>query len=325
MKIYIRTDGNNSIGLGHLIRCISLAYILENEFEISFLCRSIPEKLISEIKKNGWNLILLNSENELSNFLTGKEILILDGYNFDSEHQSYLKKKVLKLVCIDDLHNQRYHADIIINHAPGVSESDYLASENTTFFLGPNYALLRPEFFSASKKKVFDKDKIEKLLVCFGGGDPKNFSGKILQSLPSNPYEVVIIVGSSFESHKELDRIISDRNDLRIEKKSAVSALEMVDQMKKADVGIFPASGILLESVFLGLPAVSGICSENQRDMFNGFKELGAIIDGGLFDIQQINDIFMNIDKKQLGEVYLNQVSIAREHRLKKDFLSLVL
>ena len=47
-KVYIRTDGSPEIGLGHLTRCIALAYMLKKDFAITFVCKEIPEKISRE-------------------------------------------------------------------------------------------------------------------------------------------------------------------------------------------------------------------------------------------------------------------------------------
>ena len=49
-KVYIRADGSHDIGLGHLIRCIALAHMLKNDFDITFVCKEIPEKIKSDWK-----------------------------------------------------------------------------------------------------------------------------------------------------------------------------------------------------------------------------------------------------------------------------------
>ena len=51
-KIFIRADGSIKKGLGHLIRCLSLANMLKNHFQICFVCKEIPESTLKEIIKS---------------------------------------------------------------------------------------------------------------------------------------------------------------------------------------------------------------------------------------------------------------------------------
>ena len=43
------------------------------------------------------------------------KIVVLDGYHFDTNYQTKIKQKGCKLVCIDDLHDKHFVADIIIH------------------------------------------------------------------------------------------------------------------------------------------------------------------------------------------------------------------
>ncbi len=78
--------------------------------------------------------------------LDGSEIIVLDGYAFNTAYQQHLKAKGNKLVCIDDIHAYHFLADAVINHAGGVAMQDYSLAPLTRAYLGTAYALLRPAF-----------------------------------------------------------------------------------------------------------------------------------------------------------------------------------
>jgi UDP-2,4-diacetamido-2,4,6-trideoxy-beta-L-altropyranose hydrolase len=116
----IRTDGGSDIGLGHVVRCMSLAHMLKNDFSIHFFSLEIPKSFRNEITQNEWKVTVIEKETDFLNELTGEEIVVLDGYQFDSDYQKEIKSRGSKLVCIDDFHDQHFYADLVINHAPGV-------------------------------------------------------------------------------------------------------------------------------------------------------------------------------------------------------------
>ena len=155
-KVYIRADGSSNIGLGHIIRCVSLAHMLKDKFMIHFFVLEIPEALKSEIVQNEWNITVIEKELDFLSELKGNEIVILDGYLFNSNYQKQIKNKGCKLVCIDDFHDQRFYADLVINHAPGVSKEDYKGEQYTKYLLGPDYALLRPEFLEITSNEILE-------------------------------------------------------------------------------------------------------------------------------------------------------------------------
>ena len=179
-KIFFRADGNTHIGLGHLVRCSALAYMLQSYFEISFYCKEIPESFEKELVNNSYEVIRIDNEAQFIEQLDHNQIVVLDGYNFNTAYQLEIKAKGNKLVCIDDLHDKEFVADLIINHAPGVKPEDYSAQPHTQFALGLDYALLRPAFLQQALKprKI---EKIETALICFGGSDPKNLTQSTLE------------------------------------------------------------------------------------------------------------------------------------------------
>lgn len=74
------------------------------------------------------------------------DIIVLDGYPFDTAYQQVLRERGCKLVSIDDIHAYPFVVDAIINTAGGVSPAHYQALPETRFCLGLRYALLRRPF-----------------------------------------------------------------------------------------------------------------------------------------------------------------------------------
>jgi len=279
-NVYIRADGDSKIGLGHIVRCISLAHMLNKDFKIHFFTLKIPDTLRIEIIQNGWNMTVLEKESDFIKVLSGSEIVVLDGYQFDSDYQKKIKNTGCKLVCIDDFHSQHFYADLVINHAPGALEEYYGGEDYTKYLLGPEYALLRPEFLEvqASKKRI-DSEEIKNIFVCFGGSDSKNFTAKVLSWLPKEGYSVTVIIGNSYSNQKELSSVIKERKDLEIILKSSLSATEMRTEFQHADLAIIPASGISIEALVLGVPSVIGHYATNQLTMYKGMVNKKGFFD----------------------------------------------
>src|ERR1700743_1989547 len=156
-KVFIRFDGNNQIGLGHLVRCTALAQMLKENFDIFFVCKQTSAASDDEITKLGFNLIVINNEDDFLSALTGNEIVVVDHYGLDSNYQKKIKDKSCKLVCIDDLHDVFFWADLIINPAPNAKPADYQGQVYTQFALGLDYVLLRPEFLKQAQKGIINQ------------------------------------------------------------------------------------------------------------------------------------------------------------------------
>ena len=100
MNVFFRVDASNTIGTGHVFRCLNLAKFLKKKgWQIFFLCKQLNGNLISLIKRNNFDVFSYISKdhnnivdlNEDLNF-TIKQVhqikpkwLILDHYNLDYE------------------------------------------------------------------------------------------------------------------------------------------------------------------------------------------------------------------------------------------------
>jgi len=184
-KIFFRADGNSKIGLGHVIRCLALVEILNNNFECVFLIHQ-PSDLSKKLIEKYCHLVALNKgiKDELSEIsdLVGKnDILVLDGYNFDSSYQLAVKNKVKKLVMIDDQANWHYYTDLVINHGSSLIEKKYKKEDYTKVLTGFKYSILRKDFLLAARKQR-QVSIVDTLFICFGGADPFNATVKVLQA-----------------------------------------------------------------------------------------------------------------------------------------------
>jgi UDP-2,4-diacetamido-2,4,6-trideoxy-beta-L-altropyranose hydrolase len=270
-KIFIRVDGSPQIGLGHLVRCTALALILKDDFEIIFFFKAIPESSSFDLQNSGFRCVQIKNEEDFLEHLTIDTIAVLDGYHFDTDFQKYVKAKGAKLVCIDDLHDKEFVADLVINHTPGISPHDYKASPHTQFALGLDYALLRPAFLEQAKKQR-TSERNENVLICFGGSDPENQTLKILKELTQIKWiiNIHVVIGNLYQEKKSLEKYINSFNDLNVFIHHSISADKFVEVMKQCQVGITSASVISLECLAIQLKLFVALLSDNQKYLYQG-------------------------------------------------------
>ena len=88
---------------------------------------------------------------------------------------------------IDDLADRVHICDLILDQTYGRNEEDYsdYVPKNCQILLGPQYALLRPEFKQwrdySLKRRV--QPVFKQLLITMGGVDPDNITGRVLEIL----------------------------------------------------------------------------------------------------------------------------------------------
>lgn len=316
--LFIRTDGSTEIGLGHLVRCMSLSSILRDQFNITFVCRQIPEKIEHELSQQGIALHKIDYEDTFFDQLTDQSTVVLDGYSFDSDYQIKVREKAGSLVCIDDLCDREFFADLIINHAPGVSKEQYSAQPYTKYALGLEYALLRPPFLKAALQvDETEKNDRKTVLICFGGSDSKNLTLRALNVVSDfNQFKkIIIITGSAYRFKNELLQVIN--NNSIVEYHQALSGKEMAGAFLESDVAIVPSSGILFEALATGNIAISGTYTDNQKDVYSGFKKLNAIIDAGEFSEKEIKEAIQNIETHKTKK---NLIDGKSPERIRKIF-----
>jgi UDP-2,4-diacetamido-2,4,6-trideoxy-beta-L-altropyranose hydrolase len=293
-RIIIRADGGSKIGMGHVIRCLALAEMLKEHFHISFAIQDPSDSVRQVISLTCNDIITLPSEEDfkedLLNFLqhiTKDDIVVLDGYEFKSAYQNKIKERSAKLVFIDDLHNWHQYADVIINHADGISSDMYSAEPYTRFFLGLNYALLRPEFFTPDQS-VRNLLNIDKVFISMGAADIENNTIKFIKALTQieKVKEIHLMLSSVNSRLKDLLDFIETNSKQNISTHFNISAKEVKDLLNKCNLAICPASGISLECCAIGIPLVSGYTAENQKGNLSGLEKHKTII-----NIASINDL----------------------------------
>ena len=72
MKIFIRADGGAKIGLGHIMRCMTLGIELRKVNFVTFICINKTEYLsgINILLKNDFHVIKISGKNLIKHIIT---------------------------------------------------------------------------------------------------------------------------------------------------------------------------------------------------------------------------------------------------------------
>ncbi|MBX2875010.1 MAG: UDP-2,4-diacetamido-2,4,6-trideoxy-beta-L-altropyranose hydrolase [Saprospiraceae bacterium] len=283
-KVLLRADGHNQMGLGHVVRSLALAKMLEHDFDCQFIVREPSTSLRQLIENEGFALIQLNDQvlpaHEAQyiahHFLRGDEIVVLDGYHFDGAYQKVIKNAAGKLVCIDDIHETHFWSDSIINHTSGISVEDYEKEDYTSLKLGFEYLLLRQPFLDAAKQRGVRKKKESEqtAFICMGGADPSNTTIKAL-SLCAHRGDITechVVIGGAYLHHNELNDFCK-KSRLKINIYSNLNADNMVVLMSNCDLAICPPSTVALEYLCTGHHLYLIQTADNQAYLYKYLTE----------------------------------------------------
>lgn len=263
-KIYFRADASVDIGYGHFIRTLALASILKEHFDCIFFTVAPSSYQRTEIEKVCRCEVLCHDTHfeDFLSYINGNEIVVLDNYFFDTLYQQKIKEKGSNLVCIDDMHDKHYVADIVINHA--INESEKFSVEPyTQLCLGYDWALLRKPFYDIVPSVVKESGSILNVAICFGGSDLYDFTDYFAQILlrEKNIYQIQAIVGDGYQARKQL-------SSSKIQYLRNLSAKEMANVFHSVDLVILSASTVCLEALSCQALVAAGYYVENQKEVY---------------------------------------------------------
>ncbi|GAB3993558.1 UDP-2,4-diacetamido-2,4,6-trideoxy-beta-L-altropyranose hydrolase [Spirosoma daeguense] len=270
-QLCFRADGNAQIGMGHVMRCLALADMLKSDFSMRFAIIEPNPEVISLIEKSGLSVCKLSatdSENVFLEQIHSDDIVVLDGYSFAESFQLDVRNRAKKLVYIDDLLASRQVADVVINHAGGISEQDYEKESYMQLYLGPHYALLRPEFFRTEGFGTPPDDGY--VFVSLGGADPQNVSLTVLEAIEKANADlpVHLVLGPFHPNRPAIEAFQRQLPNLRILQN--LSASQMVDELQNCRLAITSCSTISYEVCAVNRPLI-GIVTANNQDRLAQF------------------------------------------------------
>jgi UDP-2,4-diacetamido-2,4,6-trideoxy-beta-L-altropyranose hydrolase len=327
--IIFRADSGPTIGMGHFTRTLALAEMLNEHFYCIFATRQPTEYQVAEIEKICHGRIdLPEDDSHFEQFLTqlkGDEIVVLDNYYFTTEYQQAIKAKGCKLVCIDDIHDKHYVADVVINHAP-LNKNLFSTAVYTKVLIGFDYALLRSEFLQELPNREVPK-KFKKAFLCVGGADFNNLTSKILDELIviEQIEKIIIVVGNAYRHYQNLEKKINDYSDKKqLYLFKNLNANDLINQMRISDFAIVPCSTVLLEAISQKMPIITGYYVDNQKEIANYLKNeyKNILILGDLNSINIRKDHINNLENN-IKKPYSPSINKNNKERYISSFLSL--
>ena len=123
-----------------------------------------------------------------------------------------------KLMTIDDLADREHKADLLIdqNFFGMATDLRYqaLVPKHCRQLLGPYYALLGPEY-SKLHSLVPARNKVQRILIFFGGVDQYNLTGRTLEAIMDPRLEhisVDVVLGRQSAHHQTVAKQVAKRD-----------------------------------------------------------------------------------------------------------------
>lgn len=284
MKAAFRVDGNGTLGLGHVMRCLSLADALRDiKIESIFLMSDSSTERI--VRERGYQTIILSSK--WDDYSTGLGSLL-----------SHLANMNAKWVITDSYYTtpQYFRSVHMLCKTAVISETEPTASmEDVDLFinynlyadnyetqsipfkccLGIKYALLREEF------KNVGIDTRQYILVLTGGSDPYNIATQLVRVLMPLIGEKtpIVVVSSSFNPNiEELRTVCNHKKICLLEDVRNMSAV-----MRHATLAISSGGSTLYELCACGIPTITYAFATNQMENVLEFDRLDLMKFSGYY------------------------------------------
>ncbi len=303
----IRVDSAPEIGIGHVMRCLTLANALS---QAGHLCRFISRAHEGHsgalVVAAGHELHLLpRREGAVLTAETGTWLgadvetdasqtiaaiagvpldwLIVDHYAVDGVWHRTVRQHAKRLMVIDDLANRALNCDLVLDQTFGRDEADYasLVPQGCAILAGSSYALLRPEF-AALRQRSLERRKgggVRQILVSMGGSDLANDTGRVLEALANvaaiQDIRIDVVLGATAPHIGHVEELLAR---LPIHGSLSIGVTDMARRMCEADMAIGAAGSSAWERCCLGLPSVMVVTAANQQIVARSLHETGAAL-----------------------------------------------
>ena len=314
---YFRADGNSKIGMGHLMRSMSIASNMMEMTDVCFLCADNQSTEIA--LRNGFDAITLDeipfSSEEVQKIIriiennssepmpddsteSKTNALLIDSYDVNNEY-IFAIKPYAKVMIMDDTADSPFMADAVINYNVYASYEEYeklygkCGNTVPQFVLGGKYVPLRKEF---SAENIRDYDRAENILISTGGSDSLRLAPQIVKALLNDDElmsrNIHVVCGRFSDSANELNEIAESHPNVIVHR----DVKNMSTLIGMCDIGLSAGGSTCYELSVMGLPFVVFSYAENQVRLSKSMSDNKvALYAGNITDEESKNQVIAKI------------------------------
>lgn len=283
----IRADASQSIGTGHVFRCLALADEARAlGARVVFVCRELPGHLGGMLAEKGYQVRMIDGVSDgrddaaatraaLTDLASPVDWLIVDHYGLDVQWERVLRPLVRHLAAMDDLADRPHDVDLLIDSCHGAEERhlyDGLVPSHALRAVGQDFVLLRREFFE-TEPPARCAGEVRRILVTLGGSDPLGGSELALDALDCPQFASIpvdLVLGAVNPRPEALRRRAGSMRNVTVH----VQHNRMAHLMAGADLCIGAGGTTSWERCYMGLPSVILVLADNQRGLASRLERL---------------------------------------------------
>lgn len=308
MRVLVRVDASALLGTGHVMRCLALAVELKSRGHlVVFVMRLLAGHMTAQTRAAGFEVLTLadlppGRQDSQASWIDlarspdcqtqdAKETLatlphlawdwlIVDHYALGCEWHQRMSEVAQKLMAVDDQADRALQCDLLLNQNPGAQASRYadLVPAICLSLMGPDYALLRPEFtdWASALPMRGLALKTPRVLVSLGGTDAQGLSLKVLSALDFcglRNVGVTLVIGAQNFHEQALVQRCQALGYTSLKSTDTIAKL-----MAHSDWAIGAGGVSMLERCAMGLPSITLVVAPNQRPGALAAQALGAVL-----------------------------------------------
>lgn len=315
MQVIIRADASDTIGTGHIMRCLTLADALKAAYQkagkpvsLRFVARKVLPPLADRIAAAGYPIDLLpalegraeemtlwsakqqqeDAQHTLAVAASGPTCIVVDHYSLSRPWHKAARRKAAAVVVIDDLANREYSADLIFDQSFRDDDDRYKALNDCAdakHLQGPEYCLISSKFTAQAPETVTLPSRPPvKLLINFGGSDQTALTRRVLEALANiNAASTLCITVVGGIGQSPLD---TKRQHLAFESLTFLPFADDLPTLLHGADFVIGAGGVsALERCVMGCVTLLFILADNQRAFAHRL-----VAEGGAFAALEHNE-----------------------------------
>ena len=304
-KILFVVSGYSEIGLGHAYNTLLIANDILNH-HIEFLVDKKSDMAYRKIAENHYTVHIQQSDDILDDIARlAPHVVINDRLNTECDYMQGLKALGVRIINFEDDGDGANDADVVINaiYPEKVPQQNH--------YYGYRYFLLRDEFQLMKPRPI--SNKVEQILITFGGVDSNNYTLKVIESIYEYCLEhkinISVVAGFGYGHYSSLEKFKS----VAVYKNAA----NIAEHMKSADIVFASAGRTTYEVASLQIPTI--VMVQNERELNHryvsrayGFTNLGL---GYKLENRTILDAFRqtveNRDVRQRQRELMSRLDVA--------------
>ena len=272
----LRADASSSIGVGHVMRSLSLGEALIDEgFGVELVSCGLAPSLQSLATSCGIEVVepsCAPRSSEDAQFVLERNaaIVVVDGYEFSRDFFAVLEASNTTFAVIDD--NAETNAkspNAVINQNPHASESLYAHMQGTPkLLLGLQYAMVRKEVREVAAMHLPTREG--EVFVAMGGADFLGLTAPIVEALVETGLQIRVAVGHANTQREHVQKLADKHGHVTL-----IEQQDYVSSLASAHVAVLAAGSSLWEACAVGTPSIGLVVADNQIASANAAAKLG--------------------------------------------------